>query len=50
VFDVPDGKVRVSAGFDGTQLPEHEVTVRARDPECPTARGTLTATAVIPAP
>jgi hypothetical protein len=50
VFDVPDGKVKVSASFNGTQLPEHEVTVRARDPECPTARGTLTATAVIPAP
>jgi len=50
VFDVPDGKVRVSASYSGTQLPEHEVTVRAKDPECPTARGTLTATAVIPPP
>jgi hypothetical protein len=50
VFDVPDGKVRVSASYNGTQLPEHEVTVRAKDPECPTARGTLTATAVIPPP
>jgi hypothetical protein len=50
VFDVPDGKVRVSASYTGTQLPEHEVTVRAKDPECPTARGTLTATAVIPPP
>jgi hypothetical protein len=50
VFDVPDGKVSVSASFQNTQLPEHEVTVRARDPECPTARGTLTATVVIPSP
>lgn len=50
VFDVPDGKVRVSATYQGVQLPEHEVTVRASDPECPTARGTLTATIVQPEP
>jgi hypothetical protein len=50
VFDVPDGKVRVSATYNGTQLPEHDVMVRAKDPDCPTARGTLTATAVVPGP
>lgn len=50
VFDVPDGKVRVSAAYHGTQFPEHEVTVRARDVECPSARGTITATSVIPGP
>jgi hypothetical protein len=50
VFDVPDGKVRISAAYNGTQFPEHEVIVRAKDPDCPTARGTITATAVVPGP
>jgi hypothetical protein len=50
VFDVPDGKVTVSASFGTTQLPAHDVVVRAKDPDCATARGTLTATTVIPAP
>jgi hypothetical protein len=50
VFDVPDGKVRVSATYQGTQLPEHEVVVRASDPECDEPRGTLTSTIVKPIP
>jgi hypothetical protein len=48
VFDVPDGKVRVSATYQGTQLPEHDVVVRASDPECTPPRGTLTSTIVTP--
>jgi hypothetical protein len=48
VFDVPDGKIRVSATYQGIRLPEHEVVVRASDPECPTPRGTLTSTIVKP--
>lgn len=48
VLDVPDGKVRVSATYQASQLPEHEVVVRSKDPECPTARGTLTSTIVAP--
>ncbi len=50
VFDVPDGKVRVSAMSQATgeELPEHDVVVRASDPECPTSRGTLTSTIVEP--
>lgn len=49
VLDVPDGKVRVSASYQGTQLPEHEVVVRAAtDPECRPGRGTLTSTIVMP--
>ena len=49
VFDVPDGKVRVSATYQGMQLPEHDVMVRSSDPECPDATGTLTSTIVKPA-
>ena len=48
VFNVPDGKVFVSASYNGTQLPEHDVMVRAKDPDCATARGTLTSTIVRP--
>lgn len=48
VFDVPDGIVHVSATYQSYQLPEHDVVVRAQDPECPTARGTLTSTIVTP--
>jgi hypothetical protein len=48
VFDVPDGKVHVSATYQGTDLPEHDVVVRATDPECPTSRATLTSTIVKP--
>jgi hypothetical protein len=48
VFNVPDGKVRVSAEYQGMQLPEHDVVVRASDPECSTPRGTLTSTIVTP--
>jgi hypothetical protein len=50
VFDVPDGKTRVSASYNGIQLPEHDVMVRAQDPDCSSPRSTLTATSVIPAP
>jgi len=50
VFDVPDGKVEVSAAYGGMPLPEHDVMVRKQDPDCPTARSTLTATAVMPEP
>lgn len=50
VFDVPDGKTQVSASYGTTQLPEHDVMVRAQDPDCPNPRSTLTATSVIPAP
>lgn len=48
VLDVPDGMVRVSATYQNNQLPEHDVAVRAKDPECATAKGTLTSTIVIP--
>lgn len=49
VFDVPDGKVFVSATYNGVQMPEHDVMVRSNDPDCPTApRGTLTSTIVKP--
>lgn len=50
VFDVPDGKTHVSATYNGIQLPEHDVKVRAQDPDCTSPRSTLTATTVIPAP
>ena len=48
VFDVPDGKVHVSATYQGMQFAEHEVVVRASDPECTPPRGTLTSTIVKP--
>jgi hypothetical protein len=48
VFDVPDGIVQVSATYQNEQLPEHELRIRARDPECATAKGTLTSTIVTP--
>lgn len=48
VFDVPDGKVRVSAEYQGTQFPEHDVVVRGQDPECAPPHGTLTSTIVKP--
>jgi hypothetical protein len=48
VFDVPDGKVFVSASYNGTQLPEHDVMVRSTDPDCTTSKGTLTSTIVRP--
>jgi hypothetical protein len=48
VLDVPEGVVRVSATYQNNQLSEHEVVVRARDPQCSTAKGTLTSTIVIP--
>ena len=48
VFNVPDGKVNVSATYQTAQLPEHEVVVRASDPDCTEPRGTLTSTIVQP--
>jgi len=48
VFNVPDGKVNVSATYQTAQLPEHEVVVRAYDPDCTIPRGTLTSTIVQP--
>lgn len=48
VFNVPDGKVHVSATYQNAALPEHDVVVRAVDPECPTVHGTLTSTIVKP--
>jgi hypothetical protein len=48
VLDVPNGMVHVSATYQNNQLPEHEVAVRAKDPECHTAKGTLTSTIVTP--
>ena len=48
VFNVPDGKVFVSASYNGTQLPEHDVMVRSTDPDCTTSKGTLTSTIVRP--
>jgi hypothetical protein len=48
VFDVPDGKVVVSASYNGTMLPEHDVMVRSTDPDCVTSKGTLTSTIVRP--
>ena len=48
VFNVPDGKVFVSASYLGTQLPEHDVMVRANDPDCDSPKGTLTSTIVRP--
>lgn len=48
VFNVPDGKVRVSASYQGTPLPEHEVVVRGTDPDCAPPYGTLTHTIVKP--
>jgi len=48
VFNVPDGKVNVSAAYNGTQLPEHDVVVRANDPDCSSPRGTITSTIVKP--
>ncbi|HEX5063050.1 MAG TPA: hypothetical protein VFV99_26930 [Kofleriaceae bacterium] len=48
VFDVPDGKVNVSASYQGAQLPEHDVMVRGSDPDCSPPRGTLTSTIVQP--
>jgi hypothetical protein len=49
VFDVPDGKVTVSATYQGMQLPEHEVVVRAADQDCDPPVATLTSTIVKPA-
>lgn len=48
VFNVPDGKVFVSASYSGTMLPEHDVMVRSTDPDCATSKGTLTSTIVRP--
>ena len=48
VLDVPDGKARVTATLGALPFPAHDVIVRAKDPECPSARGTLTATTFIP--
>lgn len=48
VFNVPDGKVFVSATYNGVELPEHDVMVRSTDPDCIDPRGTLTSTIVRP--
>lgn len=48
VFNVPDGKVRVSAEYQGTQFPEHDVVVRGQDQDCAPPYGTLTSTIVKP--
>jgi hypothetical protein len=48
VLDVPDGKVRVTATNGSTPFPDHDIIVRAKDPDCPSARGTLTATTMMP--
>lgn len=48
VFNVPDGKVRVSASLNGAVFPSHDVMVRAKDPDCEDARGTVTATTIVP--
>lgn len=50
VFNVPNGKVRVSATYNGASFPEHDVMVRAKDPDCEPARGTVTATTIVPGP
>lgn len=48
VFDIPDGKVLVSASYNGIQMPEHDVMVRSHDPDCDDVMGTLTSTIVKP--
>lgn len=50
VFNVPDGKARVSASYNGAMFPQHDVMVRSKDPDCETAVGTITATSIVPGP